>query len=279
MGNTYFTWDQYVANWRGQLVNIEELLNRTDQFPEYGLNMLDFTFKSDKKENLERLLYVLSETFNCTDLSIEYNSKTYELWGNTNQFPITRDNMVYWALCFYREGYNYDSELSGYGMYSGIENIEFLDYSERNAELFYKRAVAYFENENLFGAIVNWNNTVKIDSQDYHAYYDLGIAKRELKMFYDAIKDIDKSIAINPQYYSGVVARGTLSDESGEYDLAINYYDQAITIEPENPQAYFNKGNTHFNKKELGKACYYWNKAKDLGGEYAQERIDKECIK
>jgi tetratricopeptide (TPR) repeat protein len=70
-----------------------------------------------------------------------------------------------------------------------------------------------------------------------------------------------------------------LSDENGEFELAIEYYNRAIELEPENPQAYFNKGNTYFNKKELKKACELWKKAKELGAEYAQERIDKECGK
>ena len=96
-------------------------------------------------------------------------------------------------------------------------------------------------------------------------------------MFTSAMNDYDKAIEINPKFYGAIVSRGTLSDENEEYNIAIEYYERAIMLEPENPQAHFNMGNTYFNIKELKKACDLWTKAKELGAEYAQERIDKEC--
>lgn len=281
MENTYFTWEQYSENWRTELLNAVELYENIEKgkFPEYGLNYLDFTFKSDKKENLENLSNRLSEIFNCSSLKIEKNSGIYELNGNTEKFPITKDNIIFWELTFYKEGYQFDPKLAGYGAYSDNDKVEFLDYSAENENVYYKKAVKLYENQNLFGAIVNWNNTIKVNPNDYYSYYDLGFAKNELNMFKDAMKDFEKSIEINPKFYSGIVARGTLSDENAEFDIAIEYYNKAINLEPENPQAYFNKGNTYFNKKELKKACEIWTKAKELGAEYAQERIDKECGK
>jgi hypothetical protein len=32
-----------------------------------------------------------------------------------------------------------------------------------------------------------------------------------------------------------------------------------------------------FNLKKLKEACALWHKAKELGADYAQERIDMEC--
>lgn len=279
MENTYFTWEKYSENWRTELVNAIGLYEQiaSNKFPVYGLNFMDFTFVSDKKENLVNLLNSLSEKYNCSKLEITKENGLYELNGNTEKFPITEDNIIFWELSFYKEGYQFDSKLSGYGAYSENEKIKFLDYSTENEMIFYKKAVDCYENGNLFGAIVNWNNTLKVNPKDYHSYYDLGYAKNELNMFNAAMKDFEKSIEINPRFYGAIVARGTLSDENKEYNIAIDYYDRAIKIEPENPQAYFNKGNTYFNKKELNKACDLWSKAKELGAEYAQERIDKEC--
>lgn len=279
MENTYFTWDQYSENWRTELINAVELYERIENgnFPEYGLNYLDFTFKSDNEENLEQLAKRLSDVFNCASLKIENDNGIYELTGNTEKFPITKDNIIFWELSFYKEGYRFDSKLSGYGAFSDNENVQFLDYSAEMENVYYKKAIEYYENQNLFGAIVNWNNTLKCNPKDYYSYYDLGFAKNELNMFKDAMNDFDKCIEINPNFYGGIVARGTLNDENGEFELAIEYYDRAIELEPKNPQAYFNKGNTYFNQKELNKACELWTKARYLGAEYAQERIDKEC--
>lgn len=279
MENSYFTWDHYSENWHSELMNAIELYERIIEgnFPEFGLISLDFTFVGDKKENLENLLERLSEIYNCHDLEIEKVNGEFELFGKTEKIPITKDNLMYWELSFYKEGYIFDSRLAGYGILSDNKKVEFLEYSDEYEEIYYKKAVEQYQKENLFAAIVNWNNSIKINPNDYHSYYDLAFAKNELNMFTDAMKDYEKSIEINPNFYQGIVARGTLSDERGEYKLAISYYDRAIKIDPENPQAYFNKGNTYFNKKKLDKACGLWNIAKELGAEYAQERIDKEC--
>lgn len=279
MENTYFTWEKYVENWRNEVLNAMDLYESIEsgKFPEYGLNFLDFTFVSDKKENLSNLSNSLSEKYNCSELKITKESGLYNLNGNTEKFPITEDNIIFWELSFYKEGYQFDSKLVGYGAFNDNEKVEFLDYSQEKEKFYYEKAVKSYRNGNLFGAIVNWNNTLKVNPDDYHSYYDLGYTKNELNMFSYAMKDYEKAIDINPQFYGAVVSRGTLSDEQEEYDIAIEYYDRAIKIEPENPQAYFNKGNTYFNKKDLKKACNLWSKAKELGGEYAQERIDKEC--
>lgn len=281
MKNIYFTWERYLENWRTGLLDAVTLYEIVEKgiFPEYGLNSLEFTFVSDKKENLKNLSNRLSENFNCSSIKIKKRKENYELNGNTEEFPITKDNIIFWRLSFYKEGYDFDSELTDFGASFDKDNVEFLDYSEKNGSTYCKKALESFQNGNSFGAIVNWNNAVKVNPKDYDSYYNLGYVKNELKMFRDAMKDFEKSIKINPKFYSGIVARGTLSDENNEFDTAIEYYNKAIKLEPENPQAYFNKGNSYYNKKETMKACEFWTKAKKLGANYAQERIEKYCKK
>ena len=41
--------------------------------------------------------------------------------------------------------------------------------------------------------------------------------------------------------------------------------------------AYFNRGNSKFNKGDKEGACNDWTNAKELGADYAQERIDNNC--
>ena len=281
MKNSYFTWEEYSKNWRTELLLAIDVYDNivNKGFPEDGLNYLDFTFKSDKKENLEKLSKRLASVFDCNSIKIEFEKPIYKLSGKTNNFLITKDNIIFWELSFYKEGYQFDCKLTGYGMFDEKKNASNLNYASENEDFYYKKAIEYYEKGNFFSAIVNWNNTLKVNPNDYHSYYDLGITKNKLFMFNDAIKDLDKCIEINPKFYSGIVARGTLSDENEEYDIAIEYYNKAIEIEPENPLAYFNKGNTYFNKTELNKACELWEKALELGADYAKERLDKECKK
>lgn len=280
-GNTFFTWEQYSGNWEEQLLEAYDFYKKIEanEFPEYALRSVNFIFNSDTKEKLEKLSTRLSE-FNCSSLEIsEGYTSGYKLRGQTERFPITKDNIIFWHLAFYKEGYTFDSELAHYGTSTKKENLEFLDYSTDKEKTYYLKAVEEYKRGNLFGAIVNWNNTLKVNQKDFYSYYDLAYAKNELGMFKDAMKDFDKAIEINPRYYSAIVARGTLSDENKEYDIAITYYNKAIALEPTNPQAYFNKGNTYFNKNERKEACLLWTKAQELGAKYAGERINEECNK
>ena len=41
--------------------------------------------------------------------------------------------------------------------------------------------------------------------------------------------------------------------------------------------AYFNRGNSKFNRDDKKGACEDWIRAKELGADYAQERIDDHC--
>lgn len=180
MENTYFTWEKYSDNWRTELLNAIGLYERiaNDKFPEYGLNHLDFTFESNKRENLENLSNSLSEKYNCSELKITEENGLYQLYGNTEKFPITEDNIVFWELSFYKEGYQFDSKLAGYGAFNDNEKVEFLDYSPDKERLYYEKAVELYRKENLFGAIVNWNNTLKVNPNDYHSYYGLGLCEK-----------------------------------------------------------------------------------------------------
>ncbi|MDW3649501.1 MAG: tetratricopeptide repeat protein [Bacteroidia bacterium] len=278
-GNTFFTWKQYSEKWEEELLEAYDFYKKIEanEFPEYALGHIIFIFNSDTKEKLEKLSTRLSE-FNCSSLEIsEGYTSGFKLSGQTERFPITKDNVIFWHLAFYKEGYAFDSELAHYGISTKKEKLEFLNYSADKEKAYYQKAVEAYKEGNLFGAIVNWNNSLKVNQKDYFSYYDLGYAKNELGMFKDAMKDFDKSIEINPKYYSAIVARGTLSDENKEYDIAITYYNRAVALEPTNPQAYFNKGNTYFNKNDRKEACLLWNKAKELGAKYAAERIKEVC--
>ncbi len=63
----------------------------------------------------------------------------------------------------------------------------------------------------------------------------------------------------------------------------MNNYDLVIKIAKDDKEqlqkAYFNRGNSKYNMKDLESACKDWTKAKELGAEYANDRINQYCTK
>jgi tetratricopeptide (TPR) repeat protein len=242
---------------------------------------MDFTFISDKKENLNKLGEFLKTHYPYSVQEVVKNGKLWEINGETNEIPITADNLLYWALDMYKRGYEFDAILDAYG---GIYNPKVQKYPDLDAS----KAVFYFDeglecynNGNLSGAIFNWSLTIEIDPKDVDAYYSRAIVKNELYTWKSALKDYDIAIEIAPKFASALLNRGGLKDENEDYQGAIFDYEKILQIdnlENEDKQsAYFNLGNTYFNLNEKLKACENWKKSVEFGAEYAQERINEHC--
>jgi tetratricopeptide (TPR) repeat protein len=148
-------------------------------------------------------------------------------------------------------------------------------------EYYFDEGIDCYEKGDLSGAIFNWSLVIAIDPKDPNAYYSRAIVKNELYTWKSALKDYDKAIEIAPNFASALVNRGSLKDENGDYLGAIEDYEKVLQLdkaEIENKQqAYFNLGNTYLNLKNKGKACENWNKALELGADYAEERINEYC--
>jgi tetratricopeptide (TPR) repeat protein len=280
MKNTYFTSKEFNKNWGFEVsesMNLYE--NILGNLPEYGMLHFDFTYKSDKRDKIEALANILKSKYHVTNTVIKKKWWKYELNGYTPKFPLTKDNIIYWQIAFNEEGYLFDCKLSGYGSLTDPKNIKFLDYSSEKEDYYYEKGLNEYEIDNLWGAMVNWNNCIKVNPKSYISYRDIGYLKEELHMPFEAMESYEKAIEIKTNFRSALVNLGALKDKFEEYEEAIKYYDKAIKVAPKDPQAYFNKGNTMFNLKRTKEACKLWQKAKKLGGDYAQKRIDKECKK
>lgn len=280
MKNTYFTSKDYDDNWSYEVSEAMKLYERiSENFPDYGLLYIDFTYKSDTKKKLDDLSKSLKLKFGINSIEIKKKWWHFELNANTENFPLTKDNLTYWLISFNKKGYLFDCKLVGYGALTDIKNVKLLDYSTEKEDYYYEKGQSQYEKGNLWGAIINWTNCIKVNPNSYQSYKAIGYTKNELHLPFDAIKSYEKAIQINPNYRAALVNLGALKDRFEEYEEAIKYYDKAIKVAPKNPQAYFNKGNTMFNLKRNEEACKLWYKSKELGANYAQERIDLECKK
>ena len=283
MENKYITWDNFVENFGKQMVSAEDVFNNMVKsgLKNNTLTMMDFTFVSDKKENLIKLGEFIKTHYPYTIQEVKKNENLWEINGETNEFPITLDNLIYWSLDMYKRGYEFDASFDAYGGPTDSKTAKFPIMDIFKKDFYFDKGIECYNNGDLSGAIINWTLTIEIDPKDPNAYYSRAIVKNELYTWKSALKDYDEAIKIAPNFASALINRGSLKDENEDYQGAIVDYETVLKLAKleaeEKQQAYFNLGNTYFNLKDKKKACENWKKALENGAEYVKERINEHC--
>jgi tetratricopeptide (TPR) repeat protein len=283
MENKFITWDNFVDGFGREMVSAEDVFNTMVKSGlKYNtLTKMDFTFISDKKENLQKLSEFLKTHYQYSVQEVKKYDKIWELNGETNEFPITGDNLLFWALDMYKRGYEFDALLDAYGGLADSKTARFPLLDSTKADFYFDKGVECYNKGDLSGSIFNWTLTIEIDAKDPNAYYSRAIVKNELYTWKLALKDYDKAIEIAPKFVSALINRGGLKDDNGDYQGAIADYETVLKLDQldqeAKQQAYFNLGNTYFNLKDKKTACENWNKALESGAEYAKERLTENC--
>jgi len=283
MENKFITWDNFVENFGKEIVSAEDVYNRMvkNGLKDYTLTKMDFTFTSNKKENLVKLGEFIRNHYPYEVQEIQRFEKIWEINGQTNEIPITADNLLYWALDMYKRGYVFDASFIAYGGFSEKNSPKFPDFDKSKEDYYLDLGVECYENGDLSGSLINWTITLEINPNEPNSYYSRAIVKDELYTWKSALKDYDKAIEIAPDFISALTNRGSLKDDNGDYTGAIEDYNKVLSFEKvdlENKQnAYFNRGNSKLNIGNKKGACEDWKKALELGAEYAKERLDEHC--
>jgi len=281
MDNIYFTWNDFTENFGKEMVSAEDVYASMvkNGLKENALIVMDFTFISDKKENLEKLSKFITLHYPYKIEKVQQNDDVWEINGITNQIPVTEDNMLFWVLDMYKRGYEFDARLDGYGGLSGSNDFPDLDKSQE--DIYFEKGIRCYDKGDLSGAIINWSITLAINPKEPNAYYSRAIVKEELHTWKAALKDYDKAIELAPDFTSALVNRGSLKDDKGDYKGAIHDYNTAFKIGSleleEEQMIYFNRGNSKYNLKDSKGACEDWQKAYQLGAIDAKDKLDKYC--
>lgn len=283
MGNRYITWANFVDGFGKEMVLAEDVFNSMVKsgLKDNTLTKMDFTFVSDKRENLIKLGEFIKTHYPYSIQEVKKFDKLWEINGETNEFPMTADNLLYWALDMYKRGFEFDATIDAYGGPSNTISPKFPKLDSTKSDYYFDKGIECYHNGDLSGSIFNWTLAIEIDPKDPNAFYSRAIVKNELYTWKSALKDYDKAIEIAPKFISALINRGALKDENGDYQGAIADYETVLKLdklEPEEKQqAYFNLGNTYLNLKDKKKACENWNKALENGAENAKERIKEHC--
>ena len=111
------------------------------------------------------------------------------------------------------------------------------------ADDFYIQGVKKYEKKDYRGAIVAYNEAIRLNPKYTAAYIYRGAARNELGDKKGAIEDYNQALRINPNNAYAYGNRGAARDDLGDYKGAIEDYNQALRINPNNAYAYYGRGN------------------------------------
>ncbi|WP_413669973.1 tetratricopeptide repeat protein [Mucilaginibacter sp. Mucisp86] len=279
MGNRFFTWIDFNSKFGKEMASAVSVYERRKEsgMADYSLATYDFVFISDAKEKLIALGAFLSNNYEYKINVPVRRDDHWELTGDATEFPVDENNLMYWGLGLYCKGYEFDCKLDGYGAMGDACNQTFPDIETKDDDYYFERAMECYNKGNLGMAIIHFSTAIRINPNDPNSWYSRATVKDQLHTWKTARRDYDKAIELAPDFTDAILNRGVNKDNAGEYSEAIADYTQVIALEPGNEMAYFNRGNSKLNLKNSKGACEDWQKAKELGATYAQERIEQHC--
>ena len=285
MENSYFTWDKFVENFGRELRIADEVFSSMvgSGLKDGCLCCFDFTFLSNRRENLERLAQFLRSHYPYSITGIKPNGSEWDLDGKTAEIPVTADNLQYWALDMAKRGYGFDAEFDAYGAPFDPADQKVRNADATQEESLFDRGVKQYNQGDLSGALMTWSEVIALNPKNANAYYSRAIVKNELHTWKNALRDYDAALEIAPSFVSALLNRGSVKDDNGDYIGAAEDYDKAIALfdadDLTKTRAYFNRGNTKLHLKDKSGACADWKIALQRGEQDAQALIDKHCKK
>lgn len=140
----------------------------------------------------------------------------------------------------------------------------------QTSESYFNKGELKKNNDNYKGAIEDYSNAIKVDSQNINAILQRAFCFNMLSEYESAIKDYTHVIGIQKTNKYAYLSRGSTKNKLKKYKEAIVDFDKVLEINPADQEAYNNRG---FAKKGLGDtegACEDWKKSKKLGNKEAK---------
>ena len=119
----------------------------------------------------------------------------------------------------------------------------------KNAEMYYRRAVSYFNLKYLDRALIDINDAIKLSDQNPLYQFYKGQICYAMNKTIDAEKAYLSAVAIKPDYTEAQMELGELYYIVKKHTESINQLNNVLAKTPDNTEAHFLKG---MNFKEMG---------------------------
>lgn len=137
-----------------------------------------------------------------------------------------------------------------------------------NAELYYQRAVVYFDQKYLDRALLDIEDALKHGAENplYHFYK--GKVLYAMNRTQDAAKAYEQALSVKPDYQEARLKLATLYYLVKEHQKSIDALNVIVAAEPTNAEAQFYKGMNQKEMKDTGRAVASFQKALELDNNY-----------
>ena len=151
----------------------------------------------------------------------------------------------------------------------GVQLTQFPLVRQSKAVAYLKRGNEWLDKKEFDKAMEDFNEAIRLDSNNSQAYCDRGHTWREKKEYDKAIKDFNEAVRLDPGFAPAYSGRGQALGRKKEHDKAFKDFTEAIRLDPKYAPAYSGRGNVWGSKKEYDKAFNDFNQAIRLDPKYA----------
>jgi tetratricopeptide (TPR) repeat protein len=129
---------------------------------------------------------------------------------------------------------------------------------------FLNRGIEYYQLEKTDSALIDFNNSILLDTKEPYAYYFRGASYASLENYDKAIDDYSQAIKINPDFELAYFMRGNSLYSQKKNENAINDYNKVIELNENSDIAYLMRGIVYEAIGEYKKAISDWKEVKKL---------------
>ncbi len=140
-----------------------------------------------------------------------------------------------------------------------------------------ERAYQRLQNNDLKGALEDYNEVVRLEPNEPENYINRGIVKEKMKDFAGALADFSHAIKLDDKNPKAWVCRGNVVSKLGNWKEAVEDYSAAIILGPNYAIAYYNRGIAYQNSGNPTLACADLKNALRMGIKEAEKIISKVC--
>jgi tetratricopeptide (TPR) repeat protein len=127
-----------------------------------------------------------------------------------------------------------------------------------------KRGVQLLENGAIDEAMVQFNESIRLEPDNPLLYLQRGVALDSKGKPAKAIADFTEAIRLDPKNAVAYSNRGNTYSNTGRYEQAIADYTEAIRLDPNNPKRYARRARTYRSAGDQAKAAADERRAKAL---------------
>jgi tetratricopeptide (TPR) repeat protein len=133
--------------------------------------------------------------------------------------------------------------------------------NSQNWHAYSNRCWSYYNKGNQEAAIADCDEAIRLNPQNAISYHHRGLSYGAKGAHDAAIADFNQAILLAPRWVNGYTGRGDIYQKKGAHDRAIADFDQAIQLSPQDPSAYLSRGNAFVAKGEYDRAISDYDQA------------------